>query len=219
MSSKLTLFVYTNDSANVVECQPTDSFADTLKNSLSISLNSSSLVSIKQALTGVFFPEVPVSHPVGLYVQNIADLRILSSEVPKPIPRKPVVPEPVYPPESEVQPYLNDAQHFFDENNFLDALPLLQKAVEIRPIYVPAHNLLGQIYQRSKNFNDAVTHFKLAYTHSKDPSYLINVADCYEKSNLIDKAIEHYSDAEIKSKDTPSLSLTGRAGVARCLPS
>lgn len=84
----------------------------------------------------------------------------------------------------------------FTQNNKIDGIPLLKKAVELNPYESYCNQLLANNAVENKQFSESLTYFeKLLYSTPTDPDLLEQIANSHYMMEKWDKAIEYYKEA------------------------
>lgn len=109
----------------------------------------------------------------------------------------------------------NQAMTKMTEEQPLEAIALLQRAISADPQAARYYNNLGKVYFQEDQFADAMSMFTKAIEldQGKNPQPLNNAGMVYERARKFDLALEHYNKAHQLEPDN----ITYTANIARVL--
>ncbi len=85
------------------------------------------------------------------------------------------------------------SQIYFKKRNYTKAIEYINTAIDTE--YLTEYiDLRAKIYKAKGEYKNAITNFNECYSYYSDISYLLEIADCYEKLGDYETAIKYYSD-------------------------
>jgi len=103
--------------------------------------------------------------------------------------------------QEQAREYRAEAYQLQSVGDLIRALSLYQKAVEIDPLYVEAHNDIGVIYEKQGNLEEAKRSYERALEiDAKFMPAHTNLAFLYEKTGDIQKATYHWKQRYIQGR-------------------
>lgn len=100
-------------------------------------------------------------------------------------------------------PYYNLAKLYFEKGKLPEALDFVKKSIEINRTMSIAYNLMGTIYEKLENYEEAIQSYKQALKLSPDDINIsFNLASAYFKNNEFQKAKDIFNQIYIQITDS-----------------